>query len=279
MRRCQREGGVSFNTPVAVDRRHKFTPGATAPPPPTGRERTNIFPGLQRGTNGALCDNLCFTNPIDTPMPRNSLTPDEVKSMLLAVADAIIANEPYLSEADRNLGDGDHGLGMQRGFTAVKEKLAGTNPADGIDKLFSAAGMAMISSMGGASGAIFGTLFRDGGKALAGRAELDAAGYADFLRAACDGVTARGKAKPGDKTMVDALHPAAEKARESANLPLFEAMAAVAAAGEAGREASKAMIATLGRARTLGEASIGHPDAGACSVAIILRTMSDFAAA
>lgn len=198
--------------------------------------------------------------------------------MLLAVADSVIANEPYLSEADRNLGDGDHGLGMQRGFTAVKEKLAGMNPEEGIDKLFSAAGMAMISSMGGASGAIFGTLFRDGGKSLASRAELDAAGYAAFLRGACDGVTARGKAKPGDKTMVDALHPAAEKAAEVTGLPLSEAMAAVATAAEAGRNASKAMIATLGRAKTLGEKSVGFPDAGACSVAIILRTMSDFAA-
>lgn len=210
-------------------------------------------------------------------MPHTTLTPNEVKSMLLAVAEAIIANEPLLSEADRNLGDGDHGLGMARGFTAVKEKLAGMSGADGIDKLLSAAGMAMISSMGGASGALFGTLFRDGAKALSGRTELDAAGYADFLRAACDGVTGRGKAKPGDKTMVDALHPAAEKARETAALPLAEAMSAVAAAGEAGREASKAMIAVHGRARTLGEGSLGHPDAGACSVAIILRTMSDFA--
>ena len=212
-------------------------------------------------------------------MPKSTLTPDDVKAMLLAVADKVIASEPFLSEADRNLGDGDHGLGMARGFTAVKEKISATASSEGIDKLFSAAGMAMISSMGGASGAIFGTLFRDGGKALAGRAELDAAGYAVFLRAACDGVQARGKAKPGDKTMVDALHPAAAKAEESASLPLADAMDAVAAAGEAGRDASKAMIATLGRAKTLGEASIGHPDAGACSIAIILRTMSDYAAA
>lgn len=212
-------------------------------------------------------------------MPKSSLTPDDVKAMLLAVADKVIASEPFLSEADRNLGDGDHGIGMARGFTAVKEKLNATAPGEGIDKLFSAAGMAMISSMGGASGAIFGTLFRDGGKALAGRGDLDAAGYAIFLRGACDGVQARGKAKPGDKTMVDALHPAAAKAAEVSSLPLAEAMDAVAAAAEAGRDGSKAMIATLGRAKTLGEASIGHPDAGACSIAIILREMSDYAAA
>jgi dihydroxyacetone kinase-like protein len=212
-------------------------------------------------------------------MPKTSLTSDDIKAMLLAVADKVIASEPLLSEADRNLGDGDHGLGMARGFTAVKEKLGTMAAADGIDKLFSAAGMAMMSSMGGASGAIFGTLFRDGGKALAGRTEFDAAGLAVFLRAACDGVQARGKAQPGDKTMVDALHPAAARAAEVTGAPVAEAMDAAATAAEAGRDASKAMIATLGRAKTLGEASIGHPDAGACSIAIILRTMSDYAAA
>ncbi len=212
-------------------------------------------------------------------MPKQSLTAEEVKSMLLCVADQIIASEPQLSEADRNLGDGDHGLGMARGFTAVKEKLAGMSGADGVDKLFTSAGMAMISSMGGASGALFGTLFRDGGKALAGATELTSAGMAVFLRGACDGVMARGKAKPGDKTMIDALHPATEAAQALTAEPLFTALPGIAAAGEAGREASKALIATLGRAKTLGPASIGHPDAGACSIAIILRTMSDFAAA
>jgi dihydroxyacetone kinase len=89
---------------------------------------------------------------------------------------------------------------------------------------------------------------------------------------------ARGKAKPGDKTMVDALHPAAEKAEEVAGLGIGEALAAVAGAAEAGRDLSSGMVATLGRARTLGEASVGHPDAGACSVAVIFRAMSDFAA-
>lgn len=211
-------------------------------------------------------------------MSRTSLDSAEVKTMLLAVADAVIAAEPALSEADRNLGDGDHGLGMQRGFQAVQAKLASMDAAEGIDKLLSATGMAMMSSMGGASGAIFGTLFRDGGKALAGRTEFDGAALAVFLRAACDGVMARGKAKPGDKTMVDALHPAAEKAGEVAGLGIGEALAAVAGAAEAGRDLSSGMVATLGRARTLGEASVGHPDAGACSVAVIFRAMSDFAA-
>ena len=207
-------------------------------------------------------------------MPKSSLSKDEVKAMLLQVADRIIEAEPMLSEADRNLGDGDHGLGMARGMNAVKEKLAGD--VESIEKAFSNTGMAMMSSMGGASGAIFGTLWRNGGKALAGRDSFDAQGLADLIKAGLEGVMTRGGAKPGDKTMIDALHPASVKAQEVASLPLNEAITAVAAAAEAGKEASKAMIATMGRAKTLGEQSIGHPDAGACSVVVIFDTMRDY---
>ena len=207
-------------------------------------------------------------------MPKPSLSKDEVKAMLLQVADRIIEAEPMLSEADRNLGDGDHGLGMARGMNAVKEKLAGD--VESIEKAFSNTGMAMMSSMGGASGAIFGTLWRNGGKALAGRETFDAQGLADLIKAGLEGVMTRGGAKPGDKTMIDALHPASVKAQEVASLPLNEAITAVAAAAEAGKEASKAMIATMGRAKTLGEQSIGHPDAGACSVVVIFDTMRDY---
>lgn len=213
-------------------------------------------------------------------MPQSALTPAEVKSMLLLVAERVIAAEPQLSEADRNLGDGDHGLGMQRGLTAAREKLTAL-PDDGgvtIDKLFSTVGMAMMSSMGGASGAIFGTLFRDGGKALAGKETFGSAELSAFLRAACDGVMTRGKAKPGDKTMVDALSPAADKAAEVAAEPLGSALMATAAAAEAGCDASKAMVAVFGRARSLGEGAIGFPDAGAVSVTVILGAMRDYVA-
>ena len=207
-------------------------------------------------------------------MPKSSLSKDEVKAMLLQVADRIIEAEPMLSEADRNLGDGDHGLGMARGMNAVKEKLAGD--VESIEKAFSNTGMAMMSSMGGASGAIFGTLWRNGGKALAGRDTFDAQGLADLIKAGLEGVMTRGGAKPGDKTMIDALHPASVKAQEVASLPLNEAITAVATAAADGKEASKAMIATMGRAKTLGEQSIGHPDAGACSVVVIFDTMRDY---
>lgn len=200
---------------------------------------------------------------------------DEVKAMLLLVADRVIGAEPMLSEADRNLGDGDHGLGMQRGMTAAKEKLE-AGDVESIEKAFSTVGMAMMSTMGGASGAIFGTFFRNGGKALAGRETLDAAGLAAFLQAGLEGVKQRGGAAVGDKTVVDAIEPAAQKAAEVAGSPLHDALAAVSSAAEAGKEASRNMIAKFGRAKTLGDACLGHPDAGALSVTVILGAMRDY---
>lgn len=206
------------------------------------------------------------------------LKPNQVRLMMMQVADAIITAEPMLSQADRDLGDGDHGLGMKRGMEAVKVQLGGLDPSS-VEQVFVNTGTAMMTSMGGASGAIFGTVYRAGGKALAGRATFDAEGLALLLEAALEGVMKRGGAKPGDKTMIDAVAPAATKARESTGLSLTEALKAVAQAAADGTEASKAMIAQFGRAKTLGEACLGFPDAGALSVTIMLSTMRDYVAA
>jgi dihydroxyacetone kinase-like protein len=203
------------------------------------------------------------------------LKPNQVRLMMIQVADAIIAAEAMLSQADRDLGDGDHGLGMKRGMEAVKVQLEPLEPSS-VEQVFVTTGTAMMSSMGGASGALFGTVYRAGGKALAGRDVLDAEALALLLEAALDGVMKRGGAKPGDKTMIDALAPAASKAREVIALDLPDAFTAVAAAAESGKDASKAMIAQFGRAKTLGEACIGFPDAGACSVTIMLSSMRDY---
>ncbi|MCX6854264.1 MAG: dihydroxyacetone kinase subunit DhaL [Verrucomicrobia bacterium] len=203
------------------------------------------------------------------------LKPNQVRLMMIQVADAIIAAEAMLSQADRDLGDGDHGLGMKRGMEAVKVQLEPLEPSS-VEQVFVTTGTAMMSSMGGASGALFGTVYRAGGKALAGRESFDSEGLALLLEAALEGVMKRGGAKPGDKTMIDALAPAAAKAREVAAQDLPDAFKAVAAAAESGKDASKAMIAQFGRAKTLGEACIGFPDAGACSVTIMLSTMRDY---
>ena len=211
-------------------------------------------------------------------MPKANLSKDEVKAMLLLVCERVIAAEPMLSEADRNLGDGDHGLGMQRGMTAAKDKL-NAGEVESVEKAFSTVGMAMMSSMGGASGAIFGTFFRNGGKALAGRESFGAGDLAAFLRAGVDGVKQRGGAAVGDKTVVDAMEPAAERAAELTESSLPDAINGVNEAAEAGKESSKGMVAKFGRAKTLGEAAIGFPDAGALSVTVIIQAMRDFIAA
>ena len=195
--------------------------------------------------------------------------------MVKQVALSIIDSEPLLTDADRNLGDGDHGLGMERGMKAVIEKIESSS-FNQISDVFKSAGMAMMSSMGGASGALFGTLFRNGGKALDGEETLNSDGLKSFLNAANEGVKSRGGASPGDKTMIDALEPAAKEASENISLPLYELISLVSQAADRGKEESKDMIATMGRAKTLGERSLGHPDAGACSVAIILKSMSEF---
>lgn len=200
------------------------------------------------------------------------LKPNQVRLMMLKVADAIIEAEPMLSQADRDLGDGDHGLGMKRGMEAVKAQLEPMEPAS-VEQVMVATGTAMMTSMGGASGALFGTVYRAGGKALTGKEFFNAEGLALFLQAALEGVMKRGGAKPGDKTMIDALAPAADKAKEVIGESLAAALTAVAAAAESGTEASKAMIAQFGRAKTLGEACLGFPDAGALSVTIMLKTM------
>lgn len=208
-------------------------------------------------------------------MGKENLDLSDTIEMVKQVALSIIDSEPLLTDADRNLGDGDHGLGMERGMKAVIEKIESSS-FNQISDVFKSAGMAMMSSMGGASGALFGTLFRNGGKALDGEETLNSEGLKSFLNAANEGVKSRGGASPGDKTMIDALEPAAKEASENITLPLYELISLVSQAADRGKEESKDMIATMGRAKTLGERSLGHPDAGACSVAIILKSMSEF---
>ncbi|MAC49875.1 MAG: dihydroxyacetone kinase subunit L [Verrucomicrobiales bacterium] len=208
-------------------------------------------------------------------MGKENLDLSDTIEMVKQVALSIIDSEPLLTDADRNLGDGDHGLGMERGMKAVIEKIESSS-FNQISDVFKSAGMAMMSSMGGASGALFGTLFRNGGKALDGEETLNSDGLKSFLNAANEGVKSRGGASPGDKTMIDALEPAAQEASKNISLPLYELISLVSQAADRGKEESKEMIATMGRAKTLGERSLGHPDAGACSVAIILKSMSEF---
>lgn len=205
------------------------------------------------------------------------LTNSQVNEMLQAVAQAVIDNVDVLTNADLATGDGDHGIGMRRGFEAVTETLQAA-PDLSVEDAFKKTGMAIMSKTGGAAGAVFGTLFRGGAKAFAGHDTLDAARFGEFLTLSCAAVAKRGGVEEGAKTMLDALAPAARAVSEVQSDNLVEAFAAAETAARGGVEASKAMIATTGKARSLGERSIGHPDPGAISVSIILGAMRTYGA-
>ena len=200
------------------------------------------------------------------------VTVDQTKAALLAAADAIIASVDRLTKADQAIGDGDHGLGMSRGMKAAKDALD-KKPAATVGDLFKTMGMAIVSTSGGASGAVFGTFFTGAGKILTGDA-LDAPLFAAALEEGQKAVQARGKAEPGHRTMLDALAPAAQAAQAYAEAGLAPAARAAARAAGEGVEQTKDMVAQFGRARTLGDRALGHPDPGAISVSIILDALA-----
>jgi dihydroxyacetone kinase-like protein len=206
-----------------------------------------------------------------------ALTPAEARAMLVQVARRLEASEDELNDADRATGDGDHGLAMARGFGAVGRELE-SGEVDAVDELVRTVGRTLLTSMGGASGVVFSTLFTRGAARLA-PGELGSEGFACLLADGLAAVEERGGARPGDKTMVDALAPAAGKADELRTAPLATSLPAVATAAREGAEQTKAMVARAGKAKTLGERSLGHPDPGALSVYLMLRFMAEYVSA
>ena len=176
----------------------------------------------------------------------------------------------FLTQLDAAIGDADHGTNMDRGLTAVVAELEATTPPD-VAALFKKVGMTLVSTVGGASGPLFGTIFLRMGVAVGAEDRVEPAGLAKALRAGLEGVVARGKAESGDKTMFDALAPAVD-AIESAlasGRKLPDALRAGHAAAETGRDATVPMLARKGRASYLGERSVGHMDPGATTVGLL----------
>ncbi|MCU5773222.1 dihydroxyacetone kinase subunit DhaL [Erwiniaceae bacterium BAC15a-03b] len=198
----------------------------------------------------------------------------ELSRLLRSVARRMIASEAQLTQLDRATGDGDHGVGMERGFSAV-EILLSQETGDDIGILLTDVGSTLMSSMGGASGAVFGTLFRAGGKSLHGEMVLTTPLLARFLKNGLEAVSQRGGAKPGDKTVVDALAAAADAAQSLIAEPLCDALPKIAQAARAGSEQTRQMVAAFGRAKALGERAIGHLDPGAASMSLILTFMAE----
>ncbi len=206
---------------------------------------------------------------MDDPVPLGALV-----RWLHRFADLVAERCEYLTELDSAIGDADHGTNLDRGMTAVVEKVTADPPATA-ESLLTTAGMALVASVGGASGPLYGTLLLRMATAAGPVDALDAAALAAALRAGLDGVTARGKAQPGDKTMVDALAPAVSAFEEAAGSGAAAAAWAAATAADRGRDATTAMLARKGRASYLGERSVGHLDPGAASSALLVRALAE----
>jgi len=195
-------------------------------------------------------------------------------------AQAIADNRAELVGLDRDIGDGDHGENLDRGFSAVLPKVeelaADASPAD----VLKTVATTLISTVGGASGPLLGTAYLKASGAVAGKDELDGAALVDLLAAARDGIVLRGKAEPGDKTMVDAWTPAVDAARAAAEAgePEAAVLEAAATAAAGGAAATEPLVARKGRASYLGERAVGHRDPGAQSSALLLRAAADAAA-
>jgi len=209
-------------------------------------------------------------------MTGTSIAYEDVVAWIRAFADVVAEQKGYLTELDSAIGDADHGINMDRGMQAVLGKLDGQTSGD-VGALFKTVGMTLVSTVGGAGGPLYGTLFLQLGVATAGKAEVSEEDWAAALAAAVAGVQARGKAEPGDKTMVDALIPARDAFAAAAadGASLQDALRRAAVAAEDGMKATIPWVARKGRASYLGERSAGHQDPGATSSYLLMQTAAD----
>ncbi len=204
------------------------------------------------------------------------MTNEESLRWLERIADELHENANYLTQLDSAIGDADHGANMDRGFKAVRDKFPSLATMD-VSNQLKTVGMTLVSTVGGASGPLYGTAFIRASGAVAGKANLGEADIVAMLEAFLGGIVARGKAQPGEKTMVDALTPAlaAAKAALQEGVPAKELASRASQAAEEGMRATIPLLATKGRASYLGERSIGHQDPGATSSWLILRSLAD----
>ncbi len=198
----------------------------------------------------------------------------DLQQMMIHVADGIISKVDVLTEADK-LGDADHGTGMENGFSNLKKNITGKEFQD-TSSLFSTCGNSIMMSSGGASGIIFGTLFKAGGKSLQNKNTFETDDFIALLENGLDGIKKRGGAKAGDKTMIDALEPAATEAKKHSDKPLVFVVEKAFKAAFEGSENTKNMVAASGRMKTLGDRTKGFPDPGSITMYLILSYMDDF---
>jgi phosphoenolpyruvate---glycerone phosphotransferase subunit DhaL len=204
-----------------------------------------------------------------------AITAEELIGWLRRFHDLVIENQAKLTQLDSAIGDADHGINMARGMGAVAQKLDGTQPAD-VNDVFKTVAMTLVTSVGGASGPLYGTFFLRLGRAAGSVRELDLAAFSRALRAGLAGIVERGKAELGDKTMVDALVPALDAMdiviKNGGDLNT--AVTAARDAAAAGRDATVPLVARKGRASYLGERSANHMDPGAASTSLLFDALA-----
>ena len=200
-------------------------------------------------------------------------------AVVLSLAERIVENRAYLSEIDGKIGDGDHGVNMAKGFGMAAERLKGKDAslAESLDTL----GTVLMTEIGGSMGPLYGVMFTEFAEKIEGVEKIDAAAYSAMLHAGVSGIQSIGSARVGDKTLIDTLVPAVEAFDKatSEGKTFGEALEALVAAAEAGRDSTINLVAKIGRASRLGERSLGVLDAGATSCAIILKELSEGARA
>jgi dihydroxyacetone kinase-like protein len=207
---------------------------------------------------------------------RRTISRDSVVEWIRALGRTVSANKEYLSQLDAAIGDADHGVNLDRGFQAVSSKLSTVEDKD-IGTVFKTVGMTLVTTVGGASGPLYGTFFIQMGSSTTGKMELTLIDWLDALDAGVDGVMTRGKANLGDKTMIDTLLPAVGALRLAADeqTDLSYALAACKAAAGSGMRSTIPLIARKGRASYLGERSVGHQDPGATSAYLLFETAAE----
>lgn len=203
-----------------------------------------------------------------------AVTRDQIVKWLEAVTAVMNENKAYLTQLDSDIGDADHGINMSRGFNKVQEKLPTVADKD-IGNIMKTTGMTLISSVGGASGPLYGTFFMRAGMAVMSKEELSSEDLWKMLQAGVEGILQRGRAEVGDKTMVDAWNPAmtALETAVEAGEDLQTALQKAVTAAEEGMKATIPLQARKGRASYLGERSIGHQDPGATSTHLMLKAL------
>jgi dihydroxyacetone kinase-like protein len=205
-------------------------------------------------------------------------TTEQVTRAVIEAAGVVAEHRSELIELDRAIGDADHGENLNRGFVAIVEALAEASPANP-GAVLKIAATTLISKVGGAAGPLYGTAFLRAATKLGDRSEVDVPALLEVLKAALEGVQARGKAVEGDSTMVDALLPAIAAAEKAASdgADIAAVLTAAAEAADKGAESTVDLVARKGRASYLGERAIGHMDPGARSTALLLHAFAEAA--